>query len=177
MSEVKLQIVFLFAVVFAGTLPTPAYAQAQTKSSPKDIGSEVMVGVHDGLVYRAKTKNDDNDTDGDPILAAMDECMDGEGSTRGMDSCLGQAYKDYDKLLNQIYQLALAASDKPTKSALRASEKKWLAFREAEAKAQDAYWHAEPRGSVMGIAIGYQQLTAIRERIAELMMYLGADQG
>ena len=50
-------------------------------------------------------------------------------------------------------------------------------FRGAEVKAQSDYARAERGGSIVGIATCYQRLTAIRERISELMFYLGADQG
>jgi uncharacterized protein YecT (DUF1311 family) len=128
-----------------------------------------MGDIHE-LVVNGKTSGKDT------VLLDLNACLEHGQDTIGMNTCLAQAYKAYDKILNQVYQLALSRSDEETQKALKLSEQKWVAFRNAERGAQGAYGQSE-RGTILGIAIGYQNITAIRERIAELMFYLGADQG
>jgi len=117
----------------------------------------------------------DTETD-DPVLKSLHTCLYGHGDTIGINTCISVAYEHYDKILNDVYQEALKENDDETKSALRSSQRKWLAFRDSERTAQQNYCKTNG-GTVMGIVIGYQNLSAIRERITELMFYLGADSG
>lgn len=146
----------------------------------ESLGANIMVSVHHSIQVQGNNhlfKEAKNHIYKEPVAEALNACIGKYASTIEMDTCLDEAYKAYTIILNKVYQLALLKNDKNTQHALQDSQKKWLAFRQSEEKAQGIYNRAGRRGSVMGPAIGYQDIHAIRERIAEIMFYLGTDQG
>jgi len=135
-------------------------------SSPKpqtveDIATGIMLDVSKGSEYRTKR----HDAIYDSIAVTLAQCGDSP-------VCYEQALASYNLLLNQIYQIALEKSDHNTRAALALSQQRWVSFREAERKAQLNYRKVET-GSAMGVISISKDVSAIRERISELVMYLG----
>jgi hypothetical protein len=64
----------------------------------------------------------------------LDACLaKPEGSsTVGMVECTGDAIRACDKRLNEVYQQVMAGLDPKSQELLRASQRRWVAFREAE---------------------------------------------
>jgi uncharacterized protein YecT (DUF1311 family) len=163
---------YLFAasLVLSCMFPQSSWARTAEESAAFDLGLTVMnetVYLLDRASPVAPTL--------DPIAVALNEC-EGGGSV-GDGECLQQAYAAYDRLLNQLYKLALSENDEQAGKALRVSQRQWLSFQKADYEARMAYGSQEDRrGTVVGWAAGSQRIGAIRVRIAELMFFLGADQ-
>ena len=115
--------------------------------------------------------------DQDPIDKALDACLaTPEGaSTLGMVECTGEAIRAWDKRLNEIYRQAMARLDPKSRELLRASQRRWVAFREAEHEAMAGPWR-EDRGTIIRVLTANADLSAIKERVRELELY-GPDGG
>ena len=122
-------------------------------------------------VYK-ETNSIESDSD-DPIAASLAKCLQ-RGDTYGMSLCFNDAVDRYDKVLNSIYQDALKNNDEKTDGLLRQAQRRWLVFHAADRKAQQAY--APGRGTVMASVLGHSQVSAMRQRIAELMVFMGFGQ-
>ena len=110
----------------------------------------------------------------DPLDAALQACLakpDGE-TTVGMLDCTQTAIHGWDKRLNEAYQRALAALDPASRDLLRQSQRQWLAFREVERKALGGPWRGNS-GTLAGVMASNAVLSAIKERVEELRVYLG----
>ena len=86
--------------------------------------------------------------DPDPLDAALDACLaKPEGSsTPGMVECNGDAIRAWDKRLNEVYQQVMAGLDPKSRGLLRASRRRWVAFREAEHEAIGGPWRQDGQG-------------------------------
>jgi|CXWL01.1.fsa_nt_gi uncharacterized protein YecT (DUF1311 family) len=82
--------------------------------------------------------------DDHPIEAELQRCMDTVSgmSTHGMRACLDTANTAWDKELNRVWSELMGALGTPAKAALRASQRKWIAFRDAEIAALDLAYGA-----------------------------------
>jgi uncharacterized protein YecT (DUF1311 family) len=115
--------------------------------------------------------------DRDPIDAALDACLaKPEGaSTPGMVECTSEAIRAWDKRLNEVYQQVISGLDPRSQELLRASQRRWVAFREAEHEAIDGPWRHD-RGTIIRVLSVSADLSAIKERVRELQLY-GPDGG
>ena len=114
--------------------------------------------------------------DQDPIDAALDACLaKPEGaSTPGMVDCTDEAIRAWDKRLNDVYKQVLAGLDPKSRELVRASQRRWVAFREAEHEAMGGPWRQD-RGTIR-VLMANADLSAIKERVQELRLY-GPDGG
>jgi uncharacterized protein YecT (DUF1311 family) len=105
----------------------------------------------------------------DPRDAALDACLaKPEGSsTPGMVDCTGEAIRAWDKRLNEVYQQVMAALDPKSRELLRAAQRRWLAFREAEHDAMRGPWRQD-RGTIIRVLMANADLSAIKERVLQL---------
>lgn len=115
--------------------------------------------------------------DPDPLDAALDACLaKPEGSsTPGMVECTGDAIRAWDKRLNEVYLQVMAGLDPKSRDLLRASQRRWVAFREAEHEAMGGPWRQD-RGTIIRVLTANTDLSAIKERAQELQLY-GPDGG
>jgi uncharacterized protein YecT (DUF1311 family) len=116
-------------------------------------------------------------TDQDLIDKALDACLaKPEGaSTLGMVECTGDAIQAWDKRLNEVYKRVMRGLDPKSQELLRASQRRWVAFREAEHDAMEGPWRQD-RGTIMRVLTANADLSAIKERVRELELY-GSDGG
>jgi len=114
--------------------------------------------------------------DQDPIDAALDACLaKPEGaSTPGMVDCTDEAIQAWDKRLNDVYKRVMADLDPKSRELLRVSQRRWVAFREAEHEAMGGPWRQD-RGTIR-VLMANADLSAIKERVQELRLY-GPDGG
>jgi uncharacterized protein YecT (DUF1311 family) len=79
--------------------------------------------------------------DPDPLDTALDACLaKPEGaSTPGMVECTGEAIRAWDKRLNEVYRQVMVGLDPKSRDLLRASQRRWVAFREAEHEAMGGH--------------------------------------
>jgi uncharacterized protein YecT (DUF1311 family) len=113
--------------------------------------------------------------DPDPLDAALDACLaKPEGaSTPGMVDCTGEAIRKWDERLNKVYQQVMAGLDPKSRDLVRASQRRWVAFREAEHEAMGGPWRQD-RGTIIRVLTANADLSAIKERVQELQLY-GSD--
>ncbi|UGX85007.1 lysozyme inhibitor LprI family protein [Phyllobacterium meliloti] len=108
----------------------------------------------------------------DPIDKAANECLakpEGQ-TTAGMVDCTHKAFVAYDKQLNEVYKKVLATVDAESAKQIRDAQRKWVAWREAQIKADDGPWRAD-RGSLASMDIEAMNVDAVRARIKELQYY------
>jgi len=111
--------------------------------------------------------------DPDPLDAALDACLAKPEalSTTGMVEC--EAIRGWDKRLNEVYQQVMTDLDPKSQELLRASQRRWVAFREAEREAMGGPWRQD-RGTIIRVLTVNADLSAIKERVQELQLY-GSD--
>jgi uncharacterized protein YecT (DUF1311 family) len=115
--------------------------------------------------------------DPDPLDVALDACLaKPEGaSTPGMVECTGDAIRSWNKRLNEVYQQVMADLDPKSRGLLRTSQRRWVAFREAEQEAMAGPWRQD-KGTIIRVLTVNADLSAIKERVQELRLY-GPDGG
>lgn len=114
-------------------------------------------------------------TDPDPLDAALDACLAKPEalSTPGMVECADGAIRGWDKRLNEVYKRVMADLDPKSRELLRASQRRWVAFREAEHEAMGGPWRQD-KGTIIRVLTVNADLSAIKERVQELELY-GSD--
>jgi uncharacterized protein YecT (DUF1311 family) len=110
--------------------------------------------------------------DPDPLNAALDACLaKPEGaSTPGMVDCTSDAIKAWDKRMNEVYRRVMAELDLESRELVRASQRRWVAFREAEHEAMEGPWRQD-KGTIIRVLTADVDLSAIKERVQELQLY------
>jgi uncharacterized protein YecT (DUF1311 family) len=111
-----------------------------------------------------------------PIQAELDRCMESdEGrSTHGQRQCLAAATAAWDRELNQVWKALMSEiDDDPAKEALRAAQRKWIAFRDAEIEALGRTYGAMP-GSMYLVMQADSVTTLTRDRVRQLEATLEA---
>lgn len=79
--------------------------------------------------------------------------------------------KRLDVELNAAYDGLLSKLDAPGRRRLQASQRAWLAFRDAEFAFIDGTWNAENFGTSSAISRGDYRTTIVKNRIIELLWY------
>ena len=110
--------------------------------------------------------------DPDPLDTTLDACLAKSRalSTPGMVECIDEAIRAWDKRLNEVYQQVAADLDPKSQELLRASQRRWVAFREAEHEAMGGPWRQD-RGTIIRVLTANAGLSAIKERVQELRLY------
>ena len=141
-------------LLLASALPAPAQEARVDTAAVRACHDSVPVG---GAVP-------------DCVGDAADVCADGpEGrTTLAISECLMAETAAWDAMLNEVYQrqmadLAAQAADLPDQ--LRAAQRAWIAFRDAECGLQYGLWQD---GSMRVIVAGNCQLSKTAERTLEL---------
>ena len=85
------------------------------------------------------------------------------------------AYDNYQKFLdeelNKAYQLIKSKLPTDRQQELTASQRNWLAFRDAEFEFINNNWNRQNFGSSAGISRGDYRSTVIRNRVMQLLQY------
>lgn len=113
------------------------------------------------------------DEEKDVVTAELDKCLEApEGqTTAGMVECTHNAYVAYDKQLNDVYKKALAGVDKASADKIRESQRKWIAWRDAQREADNGAWRAD-RGTLASLDIESFNVDAIKARVQQLQYYV-----
>jgi uncharacterized protein YecT (DUF1311 family) len=109
----------------------------------------------------------------DPTAETLDRCLNdpAKGSTSGQTECEATATDDYDHRMNAAYATLMHKLPRETAQQLRLSQRAWLAFRDAEAKARDALY--ETRQGTMYVPMQAADATnVIRDRALLLEGYV-----
>jgi uncharacterized protein YecT (DUF1311 family) len=110
-----------------------------------------------------------------PIEAELNRCMESpEGmSTHGMRACMGAATEAWDKELNRVWRELMAELPAAPKEQLRAAQRKWIAFRDAELEAI-ASAYGDMGGSMFLVMHADAVSTLTRDRVRQLDALLDA---
>jgi uncharacterized protein YecT (DUF1311 family) len=87
-----------------------------------------------------------------------------------MVDCTSDAIQAWDKRLNEVYQQVMAGLDAKSRELLRTSQRRWVAFREAEHEAMEGPWRQD-KGTIIRVLTVSADLSAIKERVQELQLY------
>lgn len=110
-----------------------------------------------------------------PIEAELSRCMETpEGmSTQGMRECMDAAGASWDGEMNRIWGELMRELPAPAKDALRASQRKWVAFRDAELEAL-TQTYGEMQGSMYTLMHADAASSLTRDRVRQLDALLEA---
>ena len=92
-----------------------------------------------------------------------------------MVECTDEAIRTWDKRLNEVYKQVLTGRDPKSRELVRVSQRRWVAFREAEHEAMGGPWRRD-KGTIIRVVTVNADLSAIKERVRELRLY-GPDGG
>lgn len=108
----------------------------------------------------------------DSALARWIELAD--GSTTSVRFCFSRGIEKMDQRLNALYQSLLGKLNEEQKALLRDSQRKWLAFREAESKLASA---VDPNagGSLALIAADSFQFEMLKKRVQDFEAFLNQE--
>lgn len=109
----------------------------------------------------------------DPTAETLDHCLNdpANGSTAGQTDCEAAATSDYDRRMNAAYAALMHKLPREAAQQLRLSQRAWLAFRDAEAKARNALY--ETRQGTMYVPMQAADATnVIRDRALLLEGYV-----
>jgi uncharacterized protein YecT (DUF1311 family) len=109
----------------------------------------------------------------DPTEAALTRCLarDDHVSTAGQAGCEEAARDAYDRRLNAAYGALTRLLPPPAVEALRRSQRSWLLFRDAEAKAREALY-ATRQGTMYVPMEADDEAMIVRDRARQLESYL-----
>jgi uncharacterized protein YecT (DUF1311 family) len=108
----------------------------------------------------------------DPIDAALTRCLDTPANqdTEGMIQCFGTAYEAWDKALNEAYRDAMEGLDAAQRDRLKDSQRKWLAYRDAEDDFS-ASLVTPQSGSIVRVIINQVSVDLVKARVLALRAY------
>lgn len=86
-----------------------------------------------------------------PIDLLCKICLDKESTTNGLAACYYEALKVWDYELNRVYQQLIARSSETEKKKLRATQLKWIAFRNAQIEFMNELYYSDDCGSICKI--------------------------
>ena len=107
-----------------------------------------------------------------PIDQELDACMstsDGQ-STYGMITCYQQAEEAWDAELNRLYKALMATLEKEDQDRLRAAQRAWIAYRDAEYSFSGEMYYAM-EGTMYRIMAAGREMEMVRTRALEFQEY------
>ena len=106
-----------------------------------------------------------------PIDVRTDTCIDANPSTHGTLECLDDAHTEWDAELNRVYQVLLGELNDENQELLRAAQRAWIAFRDAELEALASVYGGLD-GTMWLVVHADRRVSLIRRRAKELRDYL-----
>ncbi len=101
-----------------------------------------------------------------PIDVASEACQNEDGSTLGISRCLAEATARWDRQLNVNYRRLLGGLDPEKQAPVKAAQRAWLAWRDAQFAAISATYERE--GTVWGLVSAGHRLDVVREQAVRL---------
>ena len=101
-----------------------------------------------------------------PIDVANDACQQDDSSTLGISGCLAEAAARWDRQLNLNYQRLLGRLDAEKQAPVKAAQRAWLAWRDAQFAAISATYQRE--GTMWGLVSAGHRLDLVREQAVRL---------
>lgn len=101
-----------------------------------------------------------------PITQALQACEQKNDATLAMQACLSDAKSRWDRQLNINYQALLRMLSPEQQRTIKAAQRSWLIWRDAQFSAIAAAYSQE--GTLWGLVAGEQQVTLVREQADRL---------
>jgi uncharacterized protein YecT (DUF1311 family) len=101
-----------------------------------------------------------------PIDVANDACQQDDSSTLGISGCLAEAAARWDRQLNLNYQRLLGRLDVEKQAPVKAAQRAWLAWRDAQFAVISATYQRE--GTMWGLVSAGHRLDLVREQAVRL---------
>ena len=92
------------------------------------------------------------------------------GTTQNILELNNEAYRKWDKALNDVYKSLMNKLPENDKKLLRESQRKWLSFQKSEFKFMSLHIH-RAGGSLSRVISSERRLAFIRNRVVELEAY------
>jgi uncharacterized protein YecT (DUF1311 family) len=114
----------------------------------------------------------------DPIDVQLGACLDSPDgmSTQGMVECIGAAYEAWDKALNDAYRALMASLSPEEAELLRASQREWIKFRDAESTFLASLLTPD-RGTMMRLTVNEMMSDLVKHRVLQLRSLADDDAG
>lgn len=111
----------------------------------------------------------------DPIEIAEQACLNSPdgASTMGMLMCLAQSYKNWDAKLNVVYGGLMKQLAPEAAASLRAAQKAWLAYRDANEGFMTELYDPAQMGSLGRVELMETNVKVLRERVLTIQNHLG----
>ncbi len=100
----------------------------------------------------------------------LDQCLEADPTTFGMCNCISTAMEEWDSELNKYYKLLIAELKPETAKKLKESQRKWLAFRDAEYEYITDFY-GEMEGSMFKIFLLESKKRIVKQRTLHLKSY------
>ncbi len=108
---------------------------------------------------------------GNPIDEALEACRQGGQTTLELGQCLTTAMQQWDKELNAAYAALMQTLEPEAREALKASERAWIGFRDAEVKFLRERFSTQD-GTLWPLVEGAQIMDLTRRRAIQLRCYV-----
>jgi uncharacterized protein YecT (DUF1311 family) len=111
-----------------------------------------------------------------PIERTMDDCMENNTSTSGMQKCATVAIEQWEVELNRIYNALMGKLDKEGKEKLKTTQFLWLKHRDAEFETINSVYSVAERemggGTLWKLTPLIAKVEIVKNRTLELTRYL-----
>lgn len=115
----------------------------------------------------------------EPIDSALQTCLAQKENetTAGMVECYGKAYAAWDKELNRTYDQLSRSLDPASRDRLRAAQRQWVAFRDADTafQRQEFIIGNGKYGTLTRVTLIADNVDMVRKRVMTLRTYANPD--
>jgi uncharacterized protein YecT (DUF1311 family) len=110
-----------------------------------------------------------DDTNSDSIDQELDDCLSKIGFPKDSYVCFDNAYDQWNKELNRIYQILIKQQEDNGQEELIAAESMWIKYRDKEFKLIDRIYPEEETGKIQKLS---RKVELVRTRCLELRRYV-----
>jgi uncharacterized protein YecT (DUF1311 family) len=107
----------------------------------------------------------------DPIDKFLEECGNKDSSTGGVDTCMKEAEKRWDKELNKDYAKLMEALQPKERELLKKSQLLWIKQRDSERELIDGIF-SHVKGTMYAPWQAYDSMALVKDRVLQLRRYL-----
>lgn len=158
-------------VYAALSLCRSAGAETALQSPERDVvqcaATALLAVAAEAAVAQGEVAADDDDN---PVDAALTACLDAGATTADYTGCGATALRAWNRVLARTYDDLLATLDPASRDLLAASQRQWLASREAD----QAFWGGPWRGgqgTIMSVILSQENADQVKQRVRLLQAY------
>jgi len=116
---------------------------------------------------------EDGEEEQHPIVAWTETCLNKEEGNVDMQACFSEAYKRWDKELDEVYQELLKQLDKKEQTRFKKAQTAWLQYREVEFELIDAvYGDSEDISHTPPLMPLLSKIAIVKSRVAQFDSYI-----